>query len=146
VGANASAGQAAAAATPAHAAEAAVEESDHPAAEDHGQLATPAPLPYWFITSDWVQLSRILQVDFVIHGMPGTENRPCHHCGTTGHVHMGPRDPGTDIDLHLQWRGAGQGNADGAAWGHWQPLVEGASARQALLTGTIEQAILQALA
>ena len=100
------------------------QESDHPAAEDHGQLAAAPPLPYWFITSDWPQLSKFLQVDFVIHGMPGTENRPCHHCGTNGHVHMGPRDPGTDMSLHLHWRGAGQGSADGAAWGHWEPLVK----------------------
>ena len=99
------------------------QESHIPAAEDHDQLAAQAPLPYWFIASDWVQLSKFLQVDFVIHGMPGTENRPCHHCRTNGHVHMGARDPGTDIDLHLRWRGTGQGDADGAAWGHWEPLV-----------------------
>ena len=49
----------------------------------------PAPLPCWFITSDWAQLSKHLQVDFVIHGIPDTEKRPCRHCGTNGHIHMG---------------------------------------------------------
>ena len=99
------------------------EESEHSAAQDQGRLAAPAPLPYWFITSDWAQLSKHLQVDFVIHGIPDTEKRPCRHCGTNGHIHMGLRDPGTDVDLHLHWRGAGQGSAMGAAWGHWEPMV-----------------------
>ena len=99
------------------------EESEHSAAQDQGRLASPAPLPYWFITSDWAQLSKHLQVDFVIHGIPGTEKRPCRHCGTNGHIHMSLRDPGTDVDLHLHWRGAGQGSAKGAAWGHWEPMV-----------------------
>ena len=99
------------------------QESDDAAAEDQSQLAERAPLPYWFIPSDWAQLSAAFQVDFVIHGMPGTENRPCNHCGTTGHVHMGPRNPGIDMCLHVHWRGRGQSNAAGASWGHWEPMV-----------------------
>ena len=91
------------------------QEREHSASQDQGRLAAPALLPYWFITSDLAQLAKLLQVDFVIHGIPGTEKRPCRHCGTTGHIHMGLRDPGTDIDLHLHWRGAGQGSADGVA-------------------------------
>ena len=85
------------------------QESDLSAAEDHSQLAAPSPLPYWFIPSDWAELSKFLQVDFVIHGMDGTENRPCHHCGTRGHVHTGPRDP--DPTLTSTCIGDGQDKA-----------------------------------
>ena len=99
------------------------QESDYSAAEDHGQLAAHDHLPYWFVPSDWSQLTKCYQVDFVIHGIPGTENLPCPHCETTGHVHTGLRHTGIDVCLHVHWRGREQSNADGAAWGHWEPMV-----------------------
>ena len=99
------------------------QESDQPFAEDHNQITASQSLPYWFLPTDWAQLSKHFQVDFVIHGMPGTEARACDHCGATGHVHTGWQAPGIDMCLHVHWRGAGQANADDVAWGHWEPLV-----------------------
>lgn len=94
----------------------------------------PAVLPYWFLPTDWARLAEAYQVDFVLHGLPGTEQCRCSHCDCSGHVHVGPRSPGTDILLHVGWRGVRKKhNADGAnqlkersnTWGHWEPLGSG---------------------
>lgn len=95
----------------------------------------PPVLPYWFLPTDWARLAEAFQVDFVLHGLPGTEGCHCSHCGSNGHVHVGPRGPGIDLCLHVGWRGAehkkaGDGpesklqDGDGA-WGHWEPLGSG---------------------
>jgi hypothetical protein len=91
----------------------------------------PKLLPYWFLPSDWARLAEAYQVDFVLHGLPGTENCNCSYCGCSGHVHVGPRKPGTDMCLHVGWRGTGRkrgssgGSGDQGAWGHWEPLGAG---------------------
>lgn len=102
----------------------------------------PQPLPYWFLPTDWARLAEAYQVDFILHGLPGTEGCQCSHCGCSGHVHVGPRAPGIDLCLHVGWRGAGRrkgrkGASDdndrklqetwdrGDAWGHWEPLGAG---------------------
>lgn len=98
------------------------------------------PLPYWFLPTDWARLAEAYQVDFILHGLPGTEGCHCSHCGCSGHVHVGPRAPGIDLCLHVGWRGVGRrkgrkGSSDdkklqetwdrGDAWGHWEPLGAG---------------------
>lgn len=92
---------------------------------------TPTPLPYWLLPTDWSRLAEAYQVDFVLHGLPGTENRGCDHCNTRGHVHVGPRDPGIDLCLHVGWqsrRSKSESPTDfchPADWGHWEPLGSG---------------------
>lgn len=100
-----------------------------------GEVTPPPTLPYWFLPTDWARLAEAYQVDFVLHGLPGTENCQCGHCGCNGHVHVGPRSPGIDLCLHVGWRGASRktGSRDNddklkdrdAAWGHWEPLGSG---------------------
>lgn len=109
-----------------------------------GDNAGPVLLPYWFLPTDWARLAEAYQVDFVLHGLPGTEGRRCSYCGCPGHVHVGQRPPGVDLCLHVGWRGAGPerqalkddtlkdsdatahgfGDSNGA-WGHWEPLGSG---------------------
>ena len=64
-------------------------------------------LPYWFLPSDWSRLSETYQVDFVLHGLPGTEGRHCARCSCEGHVHTGPQDSGRDYCLHVGWSSRG---------------------------------------
>mmetsp|Transcript_127873 Transcript_127873/g.239119 ORF Transcript_127873/g.239119 Transcript_127873/m.239119 type:complete len:664 (+) Transcript_127873:110-2101(+) len=109
-----------------------------------GGDAGPTLLPYWFLPTDWARLAEAYQVDFVLHGLPGTESRRCSYCGCAGHVHVGQRPPGIDLCLHVGWRGAGPERqalkddtlkdsaaiVDGCkesngAWGHWEPLGSG---------------------
>lgn len=73
------------------------------------QSAAGRPAPYWFLPSDWARLSEAYQVDFVLHGLPGTATRFCELCGCAGHVHVGPREPGVDFSLHVGWRGPASG-------------------------------------
>lgn len=91
-------------------------------------------LPYWFLPTDWARLAEAYQVDFVLHGLPGSEGCHCSHCGCSGHVHVGPRSPGLDLCLHVGWRGGASkksSSSQGAdkdrdnAWGHWEPLGSG---------------------
>lgn len=101
---------------------------------DSSELET---LPYWFLPTDWARLAEAYQVDFVLHGLPGTEARRCSYCGCAGHVHVGQRPPGVDLCLHVGWRGAGVGRntmkgdeqkdsgESNGAWGHWEPLGSG---------------------
>lgn len=78
------------------------------------------PPPYWFLPVDWARLSEAYQVDFVIHGLPGTLPKHCPDCGTNGHIHTGPRQPGMDLCLHVGWCAIESSN-----WGHWEPLGAG---------------------
>jgi hypothetical protein len=82
-------------------------------------------LPYWFLPTDWARLSEAYQVDFVLHGLPGTESCKCEHCDCSGHVHVGAKSPGIDVSLHVGWRGARSNKEGDAAWGHWEPLGSG---------------------
>jgi len=91
-------------------------------------------LPYWFLPTDWARLAEAYQVDFVLHGLPGSAGCQCSHCGCSGHVHVGPRSPGVDLCLHVGWRGGVSkkgGSSEGVdkdrdnAWGHWEPLGSG---------------------
>mmetsp|Transcript_20576 Transcript_20576/g.45006 ORF Transcript_20576/g.45006 Transcript_20576/m.45006 type:complete len:612 (-) Transcript_20576:82-1917(-) len=102
-----------------------------------------AHLPYWFLPSDWARLSEAYQVDFVVHGLPGTEERCCNHCHSAGHIHFGQRAVGTDLSLHVGWRSGGldevaqdamEEDSPGRprrspnstrSWGHWEPLGYG---------------------
>lgn len=64
-------------------------------------------LPYQFLPTDWARLSQACGVDFVVHGLPGTQGHFCSHCACEGHVHMGPREPGLDLALHVGFRKVG---------------------------------------
>merc|ERR1719265_1680231 len=79
------------------------------------------PPPYWLLPVDWARLSEAYQVDFVLHGLPGTLQKTCAHCGTNGHIHTGPREPGRDLCLHVGWCSSGSA----VDWGHWEPLGAG---------------------
>mmetsp|Transcript_124603 Transcript_124603/g.265782 ORF Transcript_124603/g.265782 Transcript_124603/m.265782 type:complete len:769 (-) Transcript_124603:155-2461(-) len=82
----------------------------------HGEpdvASDSGPVPYWLLPTDWVRLAEAYQVDFVLHGLPGTGGRQCGHCGTAGHLHVGPREPGVDFCLHVCWRSGGESRGEG---------------------------------
>lgn len=82
---------------------------------------------YELLPTDWLRLSHMFEVDFVLHCLPGAELRYCERCSSFGHVHTGKQPLAS---LHVAWRGSeslrslGEPEADRCsdAVGKWEPL------------------------
>lgn len=86
------------------------------AGDTGGSGDMPPEAPYQLLPIDWVRLSEAYQVDFVLHGLPGTEGQLCRRCGSAGHIHTGSEaSGGNHLCLHVGYTSGGL----------WEPLGAG---------------------